>query len=48
MRISNQLLDDHQQRNRLIQSAREHVAREHSASMMIQRHEAWYRKLLQR
>lgn len=48
MRISNQLLDDTQQRNCLIQAARELVAREHSAPMMIQRHEAWYRKLLQR
>ena len=48
MRISNQLLDDSQWRVRLIESAREHVAREHSASTMIQRHEAWYRQLLQR
>ena len=48
MRVSNQLLDDTDRRNRLIQAARELVSREHSATTMIQRHEAWYRKLLQR
>ena len=48
MRISNQLLEDSERRNRLIQSARELVARQHSASMMIQRHQEWYRKLVQR
>lgn len=48
MRTSNQLLNDSQQRSRLIESARELVARQHSASTMIQRHQDWYRKLLNR
>jgi hypothetical protein len=48
MRVSNQLLDDTDRRNQLIQAAREFVSREHSATTMTQRHEAWYRKLLQR
>jgi glycosyltransferase involved in cell wall biosynthesis len=48
MRVSNQLLDDTDRRNQLIQAAREFVSREHSATTMIQRHEAWYLKLLQR
>lgn len=48
MRISNQLLDDSQEKSRLIQSANELVALQHSASMMIQRHQDWYLKLLNR
>lgn len=46
MRLSNQLLQDRSMRDRLVEEARKYVLHEHDAQRMVDRHAAYYRRML--
>lgn len=48
MRLSNQLLENQEMRQRLVQAARSYVLREHDPQRMADRHADYYRRMLSR